>query len=438
MVAASRGAPLLSVVCGAIAHTCVRRGASTVAHSNVGGWVLDVNLPAGSLSAVVASPGWRETLEVSRDGSRSEARTEVDETNEAISVSAEAGAAGETLRLAFPQRMDAVHVDAGRGDVSIAGKLEADTNLTTRSGRVDVASPLRGTYVTIAAGRGAVQVHRVVEAGQLDVSCGSMRATRVMGENIVVRVGAEADEDGSECEGEGEGIHIESSYATKASYTCVGRGSVTVGGHHGVLHASASSGDVHATGITGAASVSAEKGEASLQFDSVRGDSSCVAEGDILLTLVPPVLVRLVMAAPNGVILKPGLTGVFRTDEDANDAATEKSWGTVFDVRGTLVVRTPAPDLSAHAGGVPLPTPFPAGGNAEEDAPAARAATPEPAPARGGSGKIRDDVPVSGFYSPPAAAEGQAGAVPTITVRSTGGAITVEAVSWVDLVKRRV
>lgn len=241
-------------------------------------------------------------------------------------------------------------------------------------------------------------------------------------------------------------------------------GSITVAAVTGALHAAAG---VAATPRGGVAVTDAC--DAAVHFDSVRGASSVLAVGDILVTLLAPVTATLDIRAARGVVIKPGLTGHFkqvatprtpRTPSEAepllvlHDAAAAASAASAdtpasaleWDVRGTLVVTTPAPEMK-------LP------GDEDEDevdtnksSTSSSSGVEQPTRGSSGSGKIRaTGAPVSGFYfgSTPATAEAEGwayAAAPTvqgqdaaasITLTSLEGVVTVEVVSWWELAKRR-
>lgn len=468
-----------------VAHTCAaaavpisfahanaayqRRHASSV--NNCVGWLLTADLPENTASLRLV-PGWRDMSEISPASSHPSAlKLHADEENQHITLHTES-ASLSLIEVNTPQMMD-VQLNTPNSPVTIAGKLEGDVIADCSS--LDAMSTVRGSKLDIEAGSGQVTARKVLEAQDLHVSCGHFRAKKIMAQKAVVMTGRAraVAETANSARAEQEplaayGVHVESSYASHAEYHAEGIGAdVSVGGHHGQLTVVSLAGGISVSGLTGGVHAQAPQGSVSVQYDSARGSSSITARGDVTLSLVPPIHVRMDLRAAGSVVLKPGLTGVFRTDEKRNAQMSSEG---KFVVQGTLVVTASAPDFSSHPDNLP-PTPT----DKKEGAGAVDAAkvggqplslsghTPHAGPAglamgrsSGGSGKVRDDISITGFYAEdrarsgssaqaPVQAEGkeeptqeQESSLPTISVHTEEGGILIEAVSWMELVKRRM
>lgn len=92
---------------------------------------------------------------------------------------------------------------------------------------------------------------------------------------------------------------LDSVYATNAR---VGAADVVVQTMHGAMHAVARTGNAAVSGILGSATAEAGSGDATLQFDEQRGDSTVAAGGVATVFFVPPADVDVDAAADGGAL----------------------------------------------------------------------------------------------------------------------------------------
>lgn len=92
---------------------------------------------------------------------------------------------------------------------------------------------------------------------------------------------------------------LDSVYATNAR---VGAADVAVQTMHGTMHVVARTGNAAVSGIMGAASAEAGSGDATLQFDEMRGDSGAMAGGAARVFFVPPVDADVDALAEGGIV----------------------------------------------------------------------------------------------------------------------------------------
>jgi len=403
------------------------------------GYLFCIN--ATNSSSIVIKPGWTDSYTVDHElnATTTNAPSKADDLN--VQESAEedemvtiSSTSRKKLILTTPQQVD-LHVEAGSGGLSILGKVEGNCDLSSKgdsppfgltSGEISIANTIRGETVNISATErgGSVTIAKVIEATSMQISAHqNVRALRLLGESISVTSGGS--------------LRIGALYSSRSVLSAHRKDVDTnndkdmllsVENMHGHAEVNGTGGSINISGVTGSVFVNHKgSGSVALQIDSARGKSTVKSiDGSVTVQIARPV-------SPMTLILSSFSSIHMPETNQESDVLFSVLQRTFSNNQETITVTLSPVTKSA------LKDKF-------EDEKGNGDLTDQ---ASGGSGKIRDGSPITGFYfSKDSSSLNQLPKNKTSTLTSTSealpvidisakGPIIIELPSFIELVRNK-
>jgi len=270
-------------------------------------------------SRVDIKPGWTDTYTISYDTKDNTGISNLttpgftfqeDKDDEMVTIVSKSR---QGLIVTTPQQID-LHVLAGTGGLSVHGKIEGNCDLTSKeetqigfkSGEIFLANTLRGETISMCADGigGSVSIAKVVEATSLQISAErSIRALRLLGDTVSLKFLCS----------NGGSLRIGALYSARSVLTAIRSISsnsnsidnikdendhlVSIENMHGHADIQTTGGHVNISGVTGSVNINHSGiGIVSLQIDSARGTSSITSiDGPVTVQIARPVVSSLTL-----------------------------------------------------------------------------------------------------------------------------------------------
>lgn len=387
-------------------------------------------------SSIDIKPGWTDSYTVGYDSNAASDAgkylgldvQESEEEDEMVTISS---TSSNKLFLSTPQQVD-LHVEAGAGGLCILGKVEGNCELSSKgqsskgleSGEISIANTIRGETVNISAVErgGSVTIAKVIEATSMRISAHeNVRALRLLGESISVTSGGS--------------LRIGALYSSRSVLSALNRREsgnndekeirLSVENMHGHAEVNGDGGSINISGVTGSVFVNHKgRGSVVLQMDSARGKSTVKSTDG-------PVTVQIARPISSMTLVLSSLTSI-HIPEDNSDVSMTLLQRNVIDNKEFITVT-----LSSAA--------RPTLNDRNEEQHHLNGGMSDQI--SGGSGKIRDGSPITGFYfskdssvtndsRDKTALASATNDLPVIEV-STKGPIRVEFPSFIELVRSK-
>jgi hypothetical protein len=386
-------------------------------------------------SHVDIKPGWTDTYSLSYDTKDitgiSNLNTytpgvtfQEDKEDEMVTIVSKSQ---QGLIVTTPQQID-LHVLAGIGGLSVLGKVEGNCDLTSKeetqigfkSGEIFLANTLRGETISICADGlgGSVSIAKVVEATSLQISAErSVRALRLLGDTVSVKCLCS----------NGGSLRIGALYSARSVLTAMRSISsnsnssdnikdendhlVSIENMHGHSDIQTMGGNVTISGVTGSVNINhSGSGTVNLQIDSARGISNITSiDGPVTVQIARPVSsITLILISMSSIHLPSDNESSMNILKHVNNQNGESITMSI----SSIPILSGKTDQSIDQ-------------------------------ISGGSGKIRDGSPITGFYfangsffSNTNNNESTLSDLPLVKVTAKGP-IRIELPSFIDLVQMK-